>query len=384
MASAQEETDSAVVRPPVEAEPVAGFDSTAFNPFFIQDPTGQFRLNIGAYAQVRYQVTARNGVPDSAKPVEAGWNLNRARFFFEGRYSDDFDFRVALNVGSDGQVGLQQAYLRYFFGEVWELWVGEQFYNSMREDWPDPTQTSSMDNSAVDYTFALGTAFGAFLHRVPVGKTRWWLALTNGAYGSKRTFGEAEEESDVMAFARLDYQFIGTDWSVWDDLIGGPGQPFVVMVGVSPGYMVRNSNTSGQSEDQAQLNVDLNVNGDGYQVVLAGVWAGHYPKDGSPSFSNYGVYLQAGYFFTPHWQGYARYDFVSPGNQPGNLEAYNAPGIGVSFFPFTTRRWRFSAELNHLFGTLDNTIVEPIQELGWLPSDSPGQTSLRFQAQFGF
>jgi hypothetical protein len=56
----------------------------------------------------------------------------------------------------------------------------------------------------------------------------------------------------------------------------------------------------------------------------------------------------------------------------------------VSFFPFQNRRWRFSAELNHLFGTLNDTIVEPAPELGWLPSDSPGQTSLRFQAQFGF
>ena len=98
----------------------------------------------------------------------------------------------------------------------------------------------------------------------------------------------------------------------------------------------------------------------------------------------YGIYFQAGYFFAPKWQGYVRYDFVSPGDQPGDLEAYNAPGIGVSFFPFSFRRWRFSAELNHLFSALDKTIVGPVPELGWLPSDSRGQTSFRVQAQFGF
>jgi hypothetical protein len=75
---------------------------------------------------------------------------------------------------------------------------------------------------------------------------------------------------------------------------------------------------------------------------------------------------------------------LSPGDQSGDLEACSAPGIGVSFFPFENRRWRFSAELNHLFGALDRTIVEPAPELGWLPSDRPGQTSLRVQAQFGF
>ena len=301
---------------------------------------------------------------------------------FQGRYSDNFDFRLAVNVGSNGEFELQQAYFTYFFGGVWELWVGKQFYNSMREDWPDPTLTSSMENSAVDYTFALGNAFGAYLHRAPTGKIRWWLALNNGVWGAQREFGRTEE-SDVMVFARLDYQVAGTDWSVWDDLIGGRGKPFGVLVGISPGFLVRDSEITGQSETAAQMNADVSVNGDGYNVILAGVWTRYSPED-STSYDSYGVYLQAGYFFTTRLQGYARYDFVSPGDQPGDLEDYSAPGIGVSFFPFENRRWRFSAELNHLFGTLDKTIVVPDPNLGWLPSDSPGQTSLRFQAQFGF
>jgi len=86
-------------------------------------------------------------------------------------------------------------------------------------------------------------------------------------------------------------------------------------------------------------------------------------------------------FSIPYRKGHGLH---SPGNQPGDLEAYNAPGIGLSFFPFGLRRWRFSAELNHLFSALNRTIVGFVPELGWLPSDSRGQTSLRFQAQFGF
>ena len=171
-AFAQDGTDSAQGRPAVETQPVAGYDLNAFNPFFIQDPTGQFRLNIGAYAQVRYEVSVRDGDPDEGDPVETGWSLNRTRLFFQGRYSDSFDFRIAVNVDSQKEFDLQQAYFTYYFGDVWQLWVGQQFFNSMREDWPDPTMTSSMENSAVDYTFALGPAFGAFLRRAPTGKTR--------------------------------------------------------------------------------------------------------------------------------------------------------------------------------------------------------------------
>jgi hypothetical protein len=380
--AAQESPDTAAVRPVVASEPVAGFDPDAFNPFFIQDPTATFRLSIGAYAQIRYEINSRSEVPDSTRHVEPGWILNRARLFFEGRYTDDFDFRVAINVGSDGEFELQQAYFKYYMGDIWQLWFGQQFYNSMREDWPDPTQTASMDNSAVDYTFALGTAFGAFLHRAPVGNTRWWLAVTNGAYGSKREFA-TETESDVMLFGRVDYQVAGDDWWVWDDLIGGRGYPFAIMMGIEPGIMFLDSETPGQSETAPQVNADVSVNGDGYQAMLAGVWTGHFPE-GADSYNHYGVYFQAGYFFKARWQGYVRYDFVSPGDQPGDFETYNAPGLGVNFFPLENRRWRFSAELNHLFGAINNTIVGPVPELGWLPADSGGQTSLRFQTQFGF
>jgi hypothetical protein len=331
---------------------------------------------------VRYEVDVRNGDPEVGEPVETGWSLNRTRMFFQGRYSDDFDFRLAINVDSEGEFELQQAYFTYFFGDVWELWVGKQFYNSMREDWPDPTQLMSMDNSAMVFNFALGTAFGAYLHRQPTGKIRWWLALNNGVYGSRRSFPDTQE-SDVMLFGRLDYQVAGKDWSVWDDLIGSRGKPFGILLGISPGFLVRDSEILGESETASQVNADVAVNGDGYKVLLAGVWTRRSPKDGT-SYDTYGVYFQAGYFFTAQLQGYARYDFVSPGNRPGDFEDYSAPGIGVSFFPFKNRRWRFSAELNHLFGAIDDTVVEPAPELGWLPSDRAGQTSLRFQAQFGF
>jgi hypothetical protein len=381
-ASAQENAEATETQTLVESQPVAGYDIDHFNPFFIQDPTGQFRLNIGAYAQVRYEVDVRGGEPEEGDPVETGWALNRARLFFQGRYSDSFDFRIAVNVNSQEEFDLQQAYFTYYFGDVWQLWVGEQFFNSMREDWPDPTMTMSMENSAVDFTFALGPAFGAFLRRAPTGKTQWWLALNNGAYGSRRVFTDTEQ-SDIMLFGRLDYQVAGTDWTVWDDLIGGRGRAFGVLLGISPGVMVRDSEIPGLSETATQVNADVSVNGDGYNVLLAGVWTKHDFKDG-PSYSNYGVYFQAGYFFTRRWQGYVRYDFVSPGDQPGDLEDYSAPGIGVNFFPLENRRWRFSAEINHLFGEIDRTIVEPSPELGWLPSGEPGQTSFRIQAQFGF
>jgi len=118
--------------------------------------------------------------------------------------------------------------------------------------------------------------------------------------------------------------------------------------------------------------------------MAAGSWTWRDPE-AADSFSNYGLLLQGGYFVAEHVQVYGQYNFISPGDQPGDLESFNSITAGVSYFPFLwTNRWKFSAEVGHLFDALNDTIVEPSGSLGWLPSDEPGQTYFRVQAQFGF
>ena len=118
--------------------------------------------------------------------------------------------------------------------------------------------------------------------------------------------------------------------------------------------------------------------------MVAGSWSWRDPDTGE-SFSNYGLLVQGGYFLTEHAQVYGQYNFISPGDQPGDLEDFNSITAGINYFPFLwTNRWKFSAEVGYLFDALNETIVEPSGSLGWLASDEPGQTYFRIQAQFGF
>ncbi|MHC4433278.1 MAG: hypothetical protein ACYTBS_15675, partial [Planctomycetota bacterium] len=143
----------------------------------------------------------------------------------------------------------------------------------------------------------------------------------------------------------------------------------------------------------AQLNADISFNWNGYQAMVAGSWTWRDPVAAN-SFSNYGVLVQGGYFVAEHWQVYGQYNFISPGDQAGtstcspplcDLEPFNSIIGGVSYFPFHwTNRWKFSAEIGHLFDALNKTIVQPSESLGWLPSNEGGQTYFRIQAQFGF
>jgi hypothetical protein len=94
---------------------------------------------------------------------------------------------------------------------------------------------------------------------------------------------------------------------------------------------------------------------------------------------------QGGYFFTQTWQVFGRWDFISPGDQPGDLDEYNALTAGANWFPFEkSNRFKLTIELAYLFSALSNTIVSPSEGLGFLPSDSADQFYLRVQFQFGF
>jgi len=367
---------------------IAGYEKNSTNGFFIRSKDQQFRLNIGAYTQARYDINWRDA-PAGEDDVENGFSLNRTRIFLEGQFTPAFDYHFRFNIDDNGNSDLLVAYLQYNSGNKWTVRAGRQFIATSREDWMWAQDTLTTEFSPNDFTFALGTSMGVQAN-YEAERTRFWLSLNNGAVGAKKDFPN-NEETDVALTGRWEYQIAGRDWSVWDDLMGRRARPRGVLLGLSSGYQVEDDATA--FDQSAQLNADISFNGNGYQAMVAGSWTWHDPV-AAESYSNYGLLVQGGYFLAEHWQLYGQYNFISPGDQPGTstcnpplceLEPFNSITVGVNYFPFLwTNRWKFSAEVAHLFDALNATIVEPSGSLGWLPSNESGQTYFRIQAQFGF
>ena len=357
----------------------AGYEKNPANGVFIRSKDGQFRLNIGLFTQARYDVNWRDA-PAGEDDVESGFSLNRTRFFLEGNYTPKFDYHFRVNIDDEGDFGLLVAYLQYNIGEKWNLRGGRQFIAMSREDWMWAQDTLTTEFSPNDFTFAVGTSMGVQAN-YQAERTRFWLSLNDGAYGAKKDFPD-NETTDIALTGRWEYQISGREWSVWDDVVGRRGRPRGILLGLSGGYQIEEDASA--FENSAQLNADISFNGDGYQAMAAGSWTWRDPEAVN-SFSNYGLLLQGGYFVAEHVQVYGQYNFISPGDQPGDLESFNSVTAGISYFPFLwTNRWKFSGEIGYLFDALNETIVDPSGSLGWLASDEPGQTYLRIQAQFGF
>ena len=131
--------------------PTAGYDTSQYNPTFIQSSNGQFKLNLGLYTQVRYNMNWRANIPDSIEGFSRGYNLARTRIFLEGDVTEKLYYHFRININPSGNFELMVAYLQVKINEKWNVRLGKQFMALGREDWILPQDLASIEFSAHDF-----------------------------------------------------------------------------------------------------------------------------------------------------------------------------------------------------------------------------------------
>ena len=367
--------------------PTAGFDTTQYHPIFIQSKDGQFKLNLGMYTQVRYNMNWRADLPDSVANYTRGYNLARTRIFLEGDLTDKMYYHFRMNINPSGNFELMLAYLQFNINKKWQLRAGKQYMALGREDWILPQDLASMEFSAHDFTFAIWTSFGIQVRNTPNDHMRYWLGVSNGSYGARKPF-PGPTDSDVMLTGRFEWNVKGTNWGDFDDMLGRRGRDFGILVGFGAGQLFRYDKTAIKTEanNASQFNLDLTISGNGFQFFAqSSVTNLHYDAGVANDYSPFGAYSTLGYWLSDRMFSYGRFDYVSAGNKIGAWEDYVSPGLGISYYPFTwSNRIRMTAEYNFLGSTLNKTIVAPDAQLGIIESSYGSQQSVRLQLQFGF
>ncbi len=363
----------------------AGYEKNGWNGFFIRSRDGQFRLNIGAYTQIRYNMNWRTR-PDSAHADEddftRGWDVPRTRFIFDGDFTDRVYYHLRMNINTASKLELIAAFAQVGLSEKWNVRVGRQWLALSREDWIYPQDLAAIEFSANDFNYAIWSSLGVQT-RFQAERLRWWFALSNGAFGGRQGFPSSPESADGMVSSRVEYQLGGKDWAVWDDLIGRRGRTSGVLLGASGAYQGRNKLET-ETRHASQLNADVSVSGSGYHLFFAGSWTSRQLQS-REWFDQYGFLAQGSFFVLDHAYLYGRFDGVFAGSTPGDHEDYTVYAAGVGWLPFLwTNRWKVNLEFSYLPQAIHETTVEPSGMLGFLPSDSPDQWSIRTQFQFGF
>lgn len=361
-----------------QADPsiVAGYDKK----FYVRTRDGRFKATLGVYTQFRFTYHRREVEHDDFSQDNTFWEMVRTRIFLEAEFTRYLYTHFRFNVNSEGDAELINGYLRIKPCKDMNIQIGRQFLAVSREDWMFPMDLQTMDFSANDAVFAIGTAEGIQLYK-QFSRDRFWVALSDGAFGGGQGFDAMEAE--WMVSGRYEHQLLTTDWGIWDDLVGRRGRPMGILLGVAGGYQEGGANP--ETKNGYVVTADVSVNWDGGQLLAYGSWR-HGEIYGFGEVDDYGWLVQAGHFIDGNFQLYARYEMVIPDkDRPGYQEDYESALAGINYYPCQwTNKYKFSAEVGYLFSPLDDTIVPSGSSIGFLEAEDGDQWYFRIQAQFGF
>jgi hypothetical protein len=369
----------------------AGFDPSLYHPFFIKSKDGQYSLNISAYAQLRYNASFLYSTPDTATSIATGYNLGRFRMFFEGNLTDKFYYHFRTNVNPSGKFELIAAYIQYNINSKNWLRFGRQFMALSLEDWMYPLDLAAIEFSAMDFEFAIWSSFGLQWRHTANERLRSYVSIGNGSYGGRQEFN-APAQSDLALIGRGEWNILGGSWGRWDDMVGRREKfPLGLLLGASIGNQFRFDKKVIQTEPNGgtQVNADFSLQSKTIHFFAAynRTWT-RFSSGVGQDFYREGFYSTLGHWLNNQWFTYARVDYVGKGNLPdpqNTLKNYVAPGAGISYYPFFfNNKVRFTLEFNHLTEALSQTTVAPDGQLGFVPTPYGPQSSIRFQAQFGF
>lgn len=351
-----------------------GFDGQ----FFVRDPRDRYRLDVGAFVQLRLDHNRREAGP--AGDVDTtDFDAERVRLILRGHVTKRWAFHFRFGVNADGATGLALGQVTWHATPRWSFTLGEQFIAVAREDWMFLEDLLTTDYSATDVVFGTGVSNG--LQALYEGRrSRAYGAISDGRRGRKSDFSGRVAEGEWALTSRYEHQLGTTDWSIWDDLVGRCGRPRGLLLGAGAGY----SSVHGRLLRNAIYGtVDASLSWHrGVALAYASLRRGEGPA--GRRWTNYGALVQVAQFLTPTVQIYGRYEFVSPGSQQGAFDTYRSLTLGCSLRPFRwTNRARVSLEYARLFTPIDRTIVPPSEALGFMPG-SGAQDYLRLDVLLGF
>ncbi|MEO1128253.1 MAG: porin [Planctomycetota bacterium] len=400
-----------------------GYDESAG--FFIEDSSGNNRLNIRGLSQTRYYLNFRDDEDtigsDTSDDFELGFQQARTVLEFNGHVIDPsifYNIRTQFDFDG-GAAGLQWAYAGYRFDEGFQVKFGQFRTAFLREHNIRPEYQLVIERSPTNYFFDQGDSQGVELGYM-AEDWRGFLAFTDGFnsantdYTARKTIaGEYDPvtgdlislgnlsdtggESDFGITGRAEIRFNGT-WDQFDDFTSMPGSEMGMMLGVA-GHVEYTANDrtigAGRSTYYAWT-VDFSVEGDGWNLFAAGM-GGHSDVDdvvvnnitndtSGVKADDFGVVIQGGWFIPEtDWELYGRYDVIFLDDSERALvdDTFQTLTFGTNWY-WAGQAAKFSVDLSWFLDRANSLTRSPNSRLGFLSSDEDNQFTIRAQFQLLF
>jgi len=362
--------------------------------FFLSDGTKANRLNVGGFAQFRYQ----HSFIDATAPAEDfthGFQMRKVRVELGGTLGDpNMEFLVNFDF-SDASSGadLRDAWGKYNFGNGLYLRAGQYKTGMVREELISDSSQLLVERSQTNAAFSWGRSQGVGIMGSQ-DNFRWMVDFTDGLQTDGTEY-DSDAEQDYGIVGRVEFLAMGKNFDAVKQFSSWTGTADTTgLVGASLGYASGGDTGAGPTGPTGdatvlQLSVDTQWGGDGWNAF--GAFHFRSTDTAANTLDDMGFVVQGGYFFQENLEGFARLDSIIPDSSiTGNDgDPFTTLSGGLNFYLVpNSQASKVTAQVNYY---LDNTgtagqanstsLISTGTNNNLLASTEDGQLAIIFQWQ---
>lgn len=318
--------------------------------FFLASPDGRFLLRVQGQMQFRYMYSFHDSDPPFAGPTQEpneqqrharGFESTRTQLAFRGHVFDrNLQYMVRgifqrdrAQAPQNGGFYLLDAWMRYHLDDEWSIRVGQFKLPFSREQLVYSGHQLAVERSLIDTNLNIGRSQGIeFTYADDVHRVT--LAYSDGGTDNLGQFGPpgivatgtslnaalpAQPPSNSAALqrgveyaltARYEFLAAGT-WRQFEDFTSPMGEDFALMFGVA-GHLQRDQATGLQGDFRRHSRwfaYTLDGSAEFGGANLFASFTHHYVDSPGGNFNIFGVVAQGGFYVTPKWEVFARYEW---------------------------------------------------------------------------
>ena len=356
--------------------------------FFLASGDGRFKLQVSGQQQFRY-VWSFHDEPDKYR---AGFENTRTKLTLRGHViSPDLTYLVRGNFSRNGGgLSLEDAWLRYHLNNEWNFRFGQFKLPFNREELVSSAKQLAVERSLINESLNLGRSQGVELTYTDT-TNRASLAFSDagddqvGGFGlvgtSPQNTTALTEDTEYAFTGRVEHLAAGS-WAQFDDFTSPVDDEYGLLLGIGAHYQ-QNEYTGafsiGKNEERwLALTADVSVEWGGANAFTSFTY--HYIDDDSVGqLTVYGLVAQAGAYFTPKFEYFARFEYGLMDAETVNFANLYLVTFGGNYY-FDGHDLKLTADIGFGMSQVANNWNSDIA--GWRTDGSIDEPQVVLRTQF--
>lgn len=361
--------------------------------FFLASPDGRFKLQVDGQMQFRWIYNFH----DAADRHRHGFEITRTKLTFRGHvFNPDLTYLLRTDATRNepelvtGLYFVRDAWLRYRLNNQWSVRFGQFKLPFNREELVPSQYQLAVERSTVNENSNIGRSQGVELtYADDINKLM--LMVSDGATDNIGGFGVAgnlnpvnsnalNEDVEWAVTGRYERLLAG-NWGQFDDFTSPMDEEFAALWGLGVHHQATEF-TGGQGGSRNEIywftsTMDLSMEWGGANAFASGFY--HYVDASTFNLSVFAVALQAGAYFTPKLEAYARWEYGWYETDAARFADLNMLTLGVNYY-LDGHDLKWTTDIGFGAGRVDQPWDSDIA--GWRQDIADAEPQIVFRTQF--